>query len=149
MLDKIKKLREITGAGVMEVKQALDEAAGEEKVALDILKKRGAAVAKKRSGRSTSQGLIDSYIHLGKIGVLMEVNCETDFVAKCDEFKKFVREVTLQAASVDAQSVDELLNSRYFRDENKTIEGLLEEVIAKTGENIRIKRFARFALSEK
>lgn len=149
MLDKIKKLREITGAGVMEVKQALDEAAGEEKVALDILKKRGAAVAKKRSGRSTSQGLIDSYIHLGKIGVLMEINCETDFVAKCDEFKKFAREVTLQAASVDAQSVDELLNSRYFRDEDKTIEGLLEEVIAKTGENIRIKRFARFALSEK
>jgi len=148
MLEEIKKLREKTGAGVMDVKRALDEAAGDAKKAEKILNERGAAVAQKKSERSTSQGLIDSYLHMGKIGVMVEVNCETDFVSRNEEFKKFVHELCLHIASSEVETVEQLQDQEYFREPSKKISDLLNETIAKTGENIRIKRFVKFALGQ-
>jgi len=148
MIDKIRNLRERTGAGVMDVKKALDEASGDEKKAAAIIKKQGLGKAQKRSERDTAQGLIDSYIHLGKIGVLVEVNCETDFVARNDQFKDFTHEVALQVAQSDAKDVESLLKEEYFKDPEKTIDDLLKEIIVKTGENIKINRFEKFSLGK-
>ena len=148
MMDKIKNLREKTGAGVMDVKRALDEAGGDENKATDIIKKQGLGKAEKRLNRETAQGLIDSYIHLGKIGVLVEVNCETDFVARNDQFKEFAHEVTLQVAQSEAKDIDALLKEEYFKDPEKTIDDLLKEIIVKTGENIKVKRFIKYSLGE-
>lgn len=145
-MEKVKALREKTGAGVMDVKKALDDASGDEKEAEKLLRERSVEIVAKKSERETSQGLIESYVHLGKIGVLVEINCETDFVARNDEFKSFVHEIALQAATSEATEVDQLLKEEYFKEPGKTIQNLLEEVIAKTGENIRIKRFVRYAL---
>lgn len=147
-MEEIKKLREKTGAGIMAVKKALDEAGGDVEKAEKILQAQGAMMAEKKSERVTAQGLIDSYIHLGRIGCLVEVNCETDFVAKNEDFKAFVHEVALQVASTDANDVDELLKSESFKDPSKTIESMLNEMIGKTGENIKIKRFTKYTLGE-
>jgi elongation factor Ts len=147
-MEDIKKLREKTGAGVMQIKQALDEAKGDLKKAEEILKKRGVEMAAKKSERATCAGLIDSYIHLGKVGVLVEVQCETDFVAKTDEFKTFVHEVALQAATSETKDVEELVKEPYFKDPSKTIDDLLKETIGKTGENTKIKRFVKYTLGE-
>lgn len=147
-MEEIKKLREKTGAGIMAVKKALDEAGGNIEKAEKILQAQGAMMAEKKSERVTAQGLIDSYIHLGRIGCLVEVNCETDFVAKNEDFKAFVHEVALQVASTDAKDVEELLKSESFKDPSKTIESMLNEMIGKTGENIKIKRFIKYALGE-
>ncbi len=147
-MEKLKKLREKTGAGVMDIKKALDEAGGDEKKAEKILKARGIEIVEKKSNRATSQGLIDSYVHFGKIGVLVEVNCETDFVARNEHFKKFVHEVALQAASSEAKTVEALLKEEYFKQPGTTIGDLLKETIAKIGENIKIKRFVKYSLGE-
>lgn len=147
-MEKIKKIRELTGAGVMDVKRALDEANQDEKKALEILRAKGIEKAEKKSDRATTQGLVDSYIHLGKVGCLVEVNCETDFVARNEDFKKFVHEITLQVASSEALGVDELLDEFYFREPNKKVQELLHDIIQKTGENIKIKRFVKFVLGE-
>lgn len=147
-MEKIKKIRELTGAGVMDIKRALDEAKQNEKKALEILRAKGVEKAEKKSDRTTMQGLVDSYIHLGKVGCLVEVNCETDFVARNEDFKKFVHEIALQVASSEATSVDELLDELYFREPDKKIRQLLQDIIQKTGENIKIKRFVRFTLGE-
>lgn len=147
-MERIKELREKTGAGVMDVKKALDEAKGDIKKAEEILKGRGAMIAEKKADRVTAQGLIDSYVHLGKIGVLVEVNCETDFVARNEDFKKFVHEVALQVAQSESDSVQELLKEEYFREADKTIDDLLKEIIGKIGENIKIKRFVKYTLGE-
>lgn len=145
-MEKVKALREKTGAGVMDVKKALDDAKGDAKEAEKLLKERTVEIVAKKSERTTSQGLIDSYIHLGKIGVLVEINCETDFVARNEQFKAFAHEVALQAAVTDAKDVDGLLKEIYFKDPAKTTQDLLNEAIAKTGENIKIKRFVKFEL---
>ena len=148
MLDDLKSLREKTGAGIMDVKKALEEAKGDVKKAEEILKARGVAIAAKKSDRATSQGLIDAYIHMGKVGAMVEVACETDFVSRNDEFKKFVHEIALQAATSEAENAEKLLQEDYFRDPSKKITDLLNEVIAKTGENIKIKRFVKYSLGE-
>lgn len=148
MTEKIKKLREETGAGIMDVKRALDEANGDEKKAREILKAKGLEIAQKKSQRATCAGLIDSYVHLGKLGVLVEVQCETDFVAKTDEFKLFVHEVALQVANSDVKDVKILLCEEYFKDPSKTIQDMLHEIITKTGENIKIARFVKIKLGE-
>jgi len=148
MMDKIKNLREKTGAGVIDIKRAFDEAGGDEKKAVEIIRKQGLGKAGKRSERETSQGLIDSYIHLGKIGVLVEVNCETDFVVRNKQFKEFTHEIALQVAQSEAKDVDTLLQEKYFKDPEKTIDDLLKEIIVKTGENIKVKRFAKYSLGE-
>jgi len=147
-MEKIKQLREKTGAGVMDIKKALDEAKGDMQKAEEILKARGAMIAAKKADRETANGLIDSYVHLGKIGVLVEVDCETDFVARNEDFKKFVHEIVLQVAQSESEKVEDLLKEIYFRDPDKTIDELLKEAIGKIGENIKIKKFVKLVLGE-
>ena len=192
--DMVKQLRAQTGAGIMDCKNALKECNGDMSKSVDFLRKKGLATAKKRAGRKLSEGIVQSYIHTGgKIGVLLEINCETDFVAKTDDFIEFSKNIAMHiaAASPIAVKPDEipddiikkekeiykaqaletgkpekivdkiaegkikkfysdnsLLEQQYVRDPNLTIQDVLNEVIAKTGENISIKRFARFQIGE-
>ena len=146
-LKAIKKLRDATSASIADVRRALDEAKGDEKKALEWLKKRAAEIAAKKADRETGEGLIESYIHGGgKVGVLVEILCETDFVAKTDEFKHLAKEVAMQVAAMNPADVDSLLKQEYIRDGSQTIEQLVKAVIGKLGENITVKRFARFEL---
>ena len=144
-MSEIKKLREETGLSVMECKDALEQARGDLEKARQILKDK-AKEFKKREGRETKAGFIEAYTHNGKIGVLVEVCCETDFVAKTFEFKDFVHDLALQIASMDPANEKELLKQPFVKDETKTISDLLSEKIAKTGENIKISRFLRWQL---
>lgn len=145
----IAALRAETGAGVMDCKEALLKANGNKKKALDILKVMGKDKAQKRADRMTKQGLIEAYVHKGsRIGAMVEVACETDFVAKTDDFKKLAHNVAMQVASMDAKDVKELLSQPFIFDEEKTIGDLVEEVTAKTGEKCAIKRFERFEFGE-
>ena len=190
----VKELREKTGAGIMDCKGALAECDGDMSKAVDFLRKKGLATAAKRAGRSMTEGIIESYIHMdNKLGVLVEVNCETDFVAKNDDFKEFAKNIAMHIAATNPVGIrpedvpDEtinrekeiyrgqvlemgkpekiadkivegkmqkyfkescLMNQVYVRDPDITIEDLLNEMIAKIGENISIKRFARFRIGE-
>ena len=192
--DMVKKLRELTGAGMMECKAALTEANGNLDEATTILRKRGLAQATKKAGRSTNEGLIGSYIHMGgKIGVLVEINCESDFVARTDDFQSLAREIAMHIAAASPQYVrredvpadvlerereiyraqmkdqnkppqvidkivDGKLNSFYeqvclmdqpsIRDPKVTIGQMVQQSIARLGENIAIPRFVRFKLGE-
>ena len=146
-LVSLKKLREETSASVSDCRRALEEAAGNYDKALAWLKKRAAEKAEKKADRETGEGLIESYIHqTGKVGAMIEILCETDFVARTDEFKKLAHEVAMQVAAMNPQTVDELLKQEYIKDTSVTIEGLMKQVIGKLGENITIKRFSRLAL---
>lgn len=147
-MDVLKQLREETGFGIMDIKRALEEANGDVAGARELLKERSAMVVEKKSGRETKQGLIHTYTHLGRIGAMVEVNCETDFVARNDDFKAFVKELTLHVASMAPQDLDELMNQPFYNDEKVTVRHMLEQMVGKIGENIQIKRFARFALGE-
>ena len=153
----VKELREKTGAGVMECKRALQDAEGNVEKATELLRQKGLTKHLKVAGRSVSQGLIESYIHTGgRIGALVELNCETDFVARTDEFRTLAREIAMQVASMDPRSVGSLddssdvdddsalLNQEYIRDARKTIRDLVKETIGKVGENIQVGRFMRF-----
>jgi elongation factor Ts len=190
----VKQLREKSGAGIMDCKQALAECEGDIEKASDFLRKKGLATAKKRAGRATMQGAVQSYIHMGgKIGVLVEVNCETDFVAKTDDFLAFVKNIAMHVAASNPVGITEedvpqdviekekeiyraqalemgkpekmvdkiaegklnkffkescLMSQAYVKDPNMTITDYLNDVIAKTGEKITIKRFARFQIGE-
>jgi len=149
-IEQIKKLRELTEAGVMESKKALEETKGDMKKAEEILKKQGILKAEKKEGRETSAGLIDSYIHAtGKVGVLVEVQCETDFVARTEDFKKLCHEIAMQIASMKPKNIDALLKQVYIRDSSLTIKDLIKSLIGKVGENIVIKRFERMEMGEK
>ena len=191
---EVKELREKTGAGIMDCKAALKEADGDMEKAIEILKKKGIAKAAKKASRVASDGLIGSYIHHGgKIGVLVEINCETDFVAKTDDFKNLVNEIAMQIAASNplyvkredipeevlnkekevyrAQALESgkpekivdrivegkmekyfkevcLLEQPYIRDDEKTVKDLINETIAKVGENIVVRRFVRYVLGE-
>ena len=153
--EQIKELREKTGAGIMECKRALDEG-GSMAEAEKLLKQWGVATASKVAGKETSQGVIDSYVHAGRIGALIERNCQTDFVARTDDFKTLAREIAMQVAATNptrmtsqepSQDADvPLLDQPYIRDPGKTVQDLINETIAKTRENIVVRRFARFEL---
>lgn len=148
-VEQIKSLREKTGLGIHDVKNALEESNGNEEQAMALLKEKGLSIAAKRAERDTSQGLIETYVHGGgRIGAMVEVNCETDFVARNEDFKTFVHEVVLQVASMNPESVEELLKQDFFREPSVTIQDLLTQTIAKIGENIRISRISRFELGE-
>ena len=182
------ELRESTGAGLMDCKKALVEAEGDIEQAVEVLRKKGVATAAKKAGREASDGLVESYIHLGgKVGVMVEVNCESDFVAKTDDFKQFVRDIAMhiaaaspvcvsredidpallekerqiaesQAEGKPAHAVEKivegkinkflseacLLEQGYVKDPDKTVQEILTQMIAKLGENMIIRRFARF-----
>ncbi len=191
---EVKELRNRTGAGIMDCKSALTEANGDIDKAIEILRTKGLAKAAKKAGRIVSEGLVGSYIHAGgKIGVLVEVNCETDFVAKTDDFKQFVKDIAMHIAASSPQYVKRedvpeevkesekkiyetqakeagkpekiidkivsgkldkflseicLLEQPFIKDPDKTINDLLQETIAKLGENISIRRFVRYQLCE-
>lgn len=143
----VKKLRQKTGAGIADVRRVLEEAGGDFKKAEGLLKSQGVEIASKKKDRATGQGLVETYIHSGgKVGAMVEINCETDFVAKTDEFKNLAHEVAMQIAAMDPKNVEELLKQEYIRDSSKIIDDLVKEVIAKVGENIVVKRFIRFEL---
>ena len=190
----VKQLREKTGAGMMDCKNALSEVEGDVEKAIELLRKKGLATAQKRAGRALSEGIIQSYIHMtGKLGVLVEVNCETDFVAKNEDFQEFTKNIAMHIAATNplgitpedisqeiiekekeiyrAQALDMgkpenvidkivegklnkfyqencLLNQPYVRDTDISIADLLNELIAKIGENISIKRFVRYQIGE-
>ena len=142
--DQIKQLREKTQAGFSDCKMALEEAKGDMKKAEDILKKKGFEKAAKKSDRETGQGLVESYVHqTGKVGVLVSLLCETDFVARTDEFKTLAHEIAMQVAAMNPKDMDMLLKQEYIRDGSKTIDDLIKETIAKLGENIKLSDFKR------
>ena len=148
-LELLKKLREATSAGVSDCRQALEDADGNLEKAKKLILERGLEKAAKKAGRETAQGLIESYVHAGRVGVLVEVRCETDFVARTDDFKKLSHEIALQVASMNPKNVKELLASEYIRDASMTIEALVKQTVAKLGENITVAKFTRIALGEK
>ena len=143
----LKKLRSVTQASIADCRKALEESNGDYQKALEWLRKHGIEKAEKKAERTTGQGLIDSYIHQnGRIGAMVEVLCETDFVARTDEFKNLVHEICMQTAAMNPKDINTLLKQEYIRDSSKTIETLIKEVIAKLGENIVVKEFKRFEI---
>lgn len=148
-LGQLKKLRSVTSASIADCRHALEESSGDYNKALVWLKKRGIEKAEKKADRETSQGLVESYIHQnGRVGALVEILCETDFVARTSEFKTLVHEVAMQVAAMNPKDVKTLLNQEYIRDGSKTIEDLVKEAIAKLGENIKVNKIYRFAIGE-
>lgn len=146
-LKLIKKLRDETAASIADCRRALDESNGDYAKALAWLKKRASEIAEKKATRATSQGIIDAYIHAGgKVGVLVQLLCETDFVAKTDEFRQLARELGMQIAAMNPKDVAGLLKQEYIRDGSQTIEQLIKGVVGKLGENIKIERFVRFEI---
>lgn len=143
-INQIKKLRTQTGAGIMEIKKALEEAGGDEKRALKILKKMGTIKAGKKEKRKTGEGVVEAYIHVnGKVGSLVVLACETDFVARTAEFKNLAHEIAMQVCAMNPRDNKELLAQLWIRDESKTISDLIKEHIAKFGENIKLEDFKR------
>ncbi len=138
-IEKLKQLREKTGAGVADCRQALEETKGDLKKAEEILRKKGIEKAAKKSERQIKAGGVFSYVHhTNKLGVLVALGCETDFVAKTDDFQKLGRELALQVASTRPESIEVLLACEYVRDGSKNIEELIKEFIGKLGENIQV-----------
>lgn len=146
-LQQLKKLREETSVSIADCRKALEESGGDYQKALEWLRKHGIEKAEKKQERETSQGLIDSYIHQnGRVGALVELLCETDFVARTDEFKNLAHELVMQVAAMNPKDVGSLLKQEYIRDSSKTVEDLIKETIAKLGENIVVKNFQRFEI---
>jgi len=147
--DDVKRLREETGAGVMDCKRALDEAKGDFAKAKTLIKERGLAKAKEKSDRDAREGVVEAYVHAGgRIGAMVELSSETDFVARNPGFRELAREIAMQVAAMDPTDVDQLLGQAYIRDASKTIGELVTTVAASTGENVRVKRFKRFELGQ-
>lgn len=147
-LQEVKRLRELTGVGITDAKQALVEAKGNFDKALEQMRKKGLTKAEKRAEREARAGLIGSYVHDGRIGVLVEVNCETDFVAKTDEFKILVKDLCLHIAASEPEDVSGLLEQPYVKTPETTVGELVKEHVAKLGENIVVRRFTRMVLGE-
>lgn len=162
--EQIKDLRQDSGAGIMDCRNALKETNGDKAKALEFLQKQGFVKAQKTAGRVAKQGLVTSYIHAGgRIGSLVEINCETDFVARTTEFQDLARNVAMQVAAMDPQYLSKdscptgveidfqnvcLLMQPYIKDPAKNVQDLVTELIAKTGENIVISHFSRFELGK-
>ena len=145
---QVKDLREKTGAGMMDCKKVLTETDGDMEKAIELLRERGIAKAAKKSDRIAAEGLVDAYVtEDGKVGAVVEVNAETDFVAKNDEFKNFVKDVAKQIAETNPASVEDLLNSKSIVETDKTVNEVLTNKIATIGENMSIRRFARYESS--
>ena len=163
-VDDIKTLRESTGAGIMECKEALEQSNGDQQKASDILREKGFAQAAKRSDRDTTQGVIEAYIHTGgRVGALVELGCETDFVARTPDFKELAHDLAMQVAAMSPEYVGDgdhpaddtrpasqidLLAQPFIKDSSQQISDLIQELAAKVGENVRVVRFSRLALAE-
>ena len=162
--DAIKELRERTSAGIMDCKNALQDANGNMDQAIALLRERGIATVAKKASRAANEGLIETYVHAGgRIGVIVELNCETDFVARTDDFKELAHNIALQVAAMDPQAIDDeiplddldtsdgeprLLHQPFVKDSSQTIGNLVTDTVAKVGENIVIRRFVRYGLGE-
>lgn len=145
----VAKLRGETGAGVMECKKALLDAGDDYEKAKGLLKERGLAKAAKKSDREANQGVVESYIHAGgRIGALVELASETDFVARNQEFKELARSIAMQVAAMEPAGVEELLKQDYIKEPSKTIGDLVTTLAASTGENVQVRRIARFELGK-
>ncbi|MFA5087996.1 MAG: translation elongation factor Ts [Candidatus Omnitrophota bacterium] len=170
-LEEIKELREMTSCGVIECKKALEEASGDFDKAKEILRKRGLEIAAKKGNRVANEGRIEAYVHLGsKIGVLLEVNCETDFVAKTDAFKDFTKDLAMHIAAMDPQYIKKedvpndvlaqqqdqkiflkencLLEQAFVKNTSITVQDYLNSLVVKIGENISVSRFIRYKVGE-
>jgi elongation factor Ts len=146
-LEQVKVLREKTGAGVVDAKRALDEARGDMQKALDILKKRGQTKALKKTDRETKEGLVSAYVHSNKkVGSMIKLYCETDFVARNEDFQNLAKDIALHVAALDPRSSEELLGQAFVKDAEKTVKDLVSEAIGKIGENIVIGDFVRYEL---
>lgn len=146
-INTIKTLREETGAGVMDAKKALEEANDDLNKAKEILKAKGVERAEKKGEREIKAGRVFSYIHsTGTVGALIKLGCETDFVAKNEEFSKLGAEIAMQTAAMNPANIEELLDQDYIRDSSKKIKTLITDAIAKTGENITLAEIIRFAI---
>lgn len=147
-INDLKKLRQDSQAGVADCRAALEDAGGNYEKAKKLLVERGLEKAAKKEGKETSQGIVECYVHQGRVGVLVELRCETDFVARTDEFKNLAHEIALQVASMNPKDVAALLAEEYIRDTSMKIADLVKRTIAKLGENISVARFARIALGD-
>ncbi len=146
-IELVKKLREETQASIADCRQALEESGGNFEKAIVWLKKRGIEKAEKKADRKTSAGIVEAYIHgNGKVGVLVTLACETDFVARTSEFKILAHEIALQVSAMNPKDVSELLKQEYIRDPHITIEELIKSVVGKLGENIQVREFSRIEL---
>jgi elongation factor Ts len=161
---RVKELRDQSGAGIMDCRNALLEAEGEMEKAFQILKQRSLLQIQKKTWHSTTQGIIEAYIHIGgRIGAMVEVNCETDFVARTDEFKELAHHLAMQIAAQEPQFISKeevpegadiepgaacLLLQPYIKHPDRTVQDIIDETMAKVGENIKVSRFARFELGE-
>jgi elongation factor Ts len=145
-VDQIKKLRDETDISISECRKSLEESNGDFEKAKEILKKRGVEIAQKKAERETKTGIIDSYIHPNKkVGVMLDIQCESDFVAKSPDFQKLSHELCLQLAAIDPEEIP-FLEQGWIRDEKVLIKDLIGQYIAKIGENIIVKRFIRYEL---
>ena len=157
IVGEIKKLRELNGSGILDCRTALEEADGDSTKAQAILREKGLASAAKKATRIAAEGVVESYIHNGnRVGVLLELNCETDFVARTDEFRSLAHDIAMHVAAMDPETVSakdgedsetSLLDQPFVKDPSKTIQDLVNDSIAKLGENVQIRRFTRFAQS--
>jgi len=146
-IEDLKKIREITGVSIDAIREALEEAGGEVEKALGLLKERGALVAAKKAGRQTGEGIISSYIHAnGKVGVMIKLLCETDFVARTEQFKELGHEIAMHIAAMNPVNIEELIAQPYVRNQDQTIDQLMKDYISKLGENIQIGEFCRFEI---
>ncbi|HEY3218526.1 MAG TPA: translation elongation factor Ts [Candidatus Limnocylindria bacterium] len=146
---EVQRLRAETSAGVMDCKRALEDAKGDFEKAKALLKERGLASVAKKSGREANEGAVASYIHAGgRVGALVLLASETDFVARSVEFQKLAQEIAMQVAAMSPKDVDALLAQAYIRDASKTIKDLVTTLAASVGENVSVRRFQRFALGE-
>jgi elongation factor Ts len=143
----IKQLRELTGGGIADCKKALEQTGSDLKKAAALLKTWGIQKSEKKEGRETGQGIVESYIHAnGRVGVLLTILCETDFVAQNEQFKKLAHEIAMQIASMNPKNTEELLQQEYIRDGKIKITDLIKSAIGKLGENIKIGEFARYEI---
>ena len=146
-VEAIKALRDKTSASLNDVRAALEQSGGDESKALAVLRERGAAIAEKRQSRTTGQGRVEAYVHHdGRLGAIVEVDCETDFVARTPEFQQFCKDLALHVAAMSPEGNDGLLSQPFVKDPATSIEGLVKALIAKTGENVVIRRFSRFEI---
>ena len=163
-VETIKALRDLTGAGIMDSKRALEETDGDIEEARKILREKGIASAAKKASRDTNEGLVEAYIHSGgRVGAIVELNCETDFVARTEDMQSLAHNVAMQVAAMSPKYVREddvpdddegspqevcLLSQPFIRDNEQTVQDVVNETIAKVGENVRVRRFSRFSLGE-
>lgn len=146
-INLIKELRDSTGFSFNEIRKALEEARGNKGRALEILKAHGASVAEKKSSRTTGEGIVEAYIHATKkVGSMVELLCETDFVARNPLFTQLAHEVAMHIAAMDPENLSELLKQPFIKDQDISVEELIQQYIAKIGENIKIGKFVRFQL---